>query len=390
MKNRPVIKLKQSIHRDAPIVEVRFDYDKSLIDRIKNTTSAKWSRTKGCWYILKDEFNLHYFFKSFSDIAYIDYSKITEYDENANSVSAKPTRPPNHDTYRERISKQPIIIAETKKKVDDFVHWMKQRRYAQNTIDTYQNQINLFFRYYNDKRPDEITREDIEHFNYTFIQQGFSRSFQNQTISAIKLFYLKMLEIKLELEKMERPRKQRQLPKVIPIKVVNEMLAKTMHPKHKIALSTIYGLGLRRSELLNLRLSDIDFERNSITIRNAKGNKDRILPIPKKLGEMIKKYIQFDNPETWLIEGRNKGQQYSTTSLQHIFDKSISKVMPGHNFTLHCLRHSVATHLLENGTDLRYIQELLGHKSSKTTEIYTHVSMKSLNNIKNPFDDFEI
>ena len=119
-----------------------------------------------------------------------------------------------------------------------------------------------------------------------------------------------------------------------------------------------------------------------------KGQKDRILPVSEKLLKLIQQYLAALKPEKYLIEGQNKGEPYSTTSLENIFHKYLGFVIKNHNFTLHCLRHSYATHLLEAGTDLRYIQELLGHKSSKTTEIYTHVSMKILKNIKNPLDDF--
>jgi site-specific recombinase XerD len=127
-----------------------------------------------------------------------------------------------------------------------------------------------------------------------------------------------------------------------------------------------------------------------VHIRQAKGNKDRVLPIPEKVMNLIITYYHAYKPKYWLIEGSEPGQKYSSTSLANIFKNNLRKVTKNTNFTLHSLRHSVATHLLEGGTDLRFIQELLGHKSSKTTEIYTHVSTKSLRNIKNPVDDFEI
>ena len=149
-------------------------------------------------------------------------------------------------------------------------------------------------------------------------------------------------------------------------------------------------LGLRRSELLNLRIVDIDSKRMLVYILNAKGNRDRSLPLPTKLLELIRNYYRQYKPSYYLIEGPKDGQRYSEASLRNIFKKALFKINKNHTFTLHCLRHSYATHLLEAGTDLRYIQELLGHKSSRTTEIYTYVSIKSLKNIKSPLDDFEI
>lgn len=159
------------------------------------------------------------------------------------------------------------------------------------------------------------------------------------------------------------------------------------NPKHKMMLSLIYGCGLRRSELLNLKPNDIDSNRNIIIIRQAKGKKDRIAPISEKLIAMLREYYKLFKPRIWLFEGQKAGEPYAAKSLQCVLKQAVDKCKITKPVTLHWLRHSYATHLLESGTDLRYIQELLGHKSSKTTEIYTHVSTKNLQNIKSPFDD---
>jgi site-specific recombinase XerD len=139
-----------------------------------------------------------------------------------------------------------------------------------------------------------------------------------------------------------------------------------------------------------MKINHLNSKRKNVTIFNGKGQKDRVLPLSDKLLEQIKKYYFAYKPLVYLIEGQEKGKPYGETSLEKIFHKYSGEVIKNHNFTLHCLRHSYATHLLEAGTDLRYIQTLLGHKSSKTTEIYTWVSMKSLQNIKNPTDDFDL
>jgi integrase/recombinase XerD len=152
-------------------------------------------------------------------------------------------------------------------------------------------------------------------------------------------------------------------------------------------LAMIYSCGLRRSELLHLRFSDIDSKRNIVLLKNAKGKKDRIAPLSPKILDMLREYYIGYKPQTWLFEGQIKGEQYSEKSLQSVLKQALQKTGISKPVTLHWLRHSYATHLLESGTDLRYIQELLGHSSSKTTEIYTHVSMKSIQQIKSPFDD---
>ncbi len=280
---------------------------------------------------------------------------------------------------------------ENKNQIDYFEALLKSRRYSNRTIKTYIEAIKVFLKYFQDRDPSEISNKDFILFNTNFIlKNGYSASYQNQVINAIKLFYLKVENKTLSIEDIERPKRYNPLPKVIPKEMVEKMLTPIPNFKHKTALTIIYACGLRRSELINLRLIDLDSKRRTITIVNGKGQKDRVLPVSEKLMKMIIKYYKLYRPSTYLIEGQFKGNSYSETSLEKIFHKYLGKIYKNHNFTLHCLRHSYATHLLEAGVSLRYIQELLGHKSSKTTEIYTHVSMTGLQNIKNPADDFDL
>ncbi len=278
-----------------------------------------------------------------------------------------------------------------KKEIATFRKWMIQKRYAESTIKTYESCLTVFFRFYHDKSISEIGLQEVESFNYQFIiENSYSSKTQNQYISAIKTFFVKMKGISYELNNIERPIEGIKYPKVIPIESVQKMLVGIYNMKHKTVLTTIYSLGLRRSELINLKLSDISFKRNTVEIINSKGKKDRVLPLPKKLKELITKYYREYQPEYWLIEGQKAGKQYSAASIQKIFKKHLSRAIKNHTFTPHSLRHSYATHLLDMGVDLRIIQELLGHKSSRTTEIYTHVSMRNLKNVRNPLDELDI
>ena len=204
------------------------------------------------------------------------------------------------------------------------------------------------------------------------------------------MFYLKVEHKELNIELIDRPRKYRPLPKVITKEVIQRMLTSIPNLKHQTALTLIYSCGLRRSELINLKLCHLDSKRRTLSVINGKGQKDRVLPVSEKMMQIIIKYYKMYKPTVYLIEGQVKGQKYSETSLENIFHKYLGMIYKDHKFTLHCLRHSYATHLLESGVNLRYIQELLGHKSSKTTEIYTHVSTHSLSTIRNPIDDFDL
>ena len=155
----------------------------------------------------------------------------------------------------------------------------------------------------------------------------------------------------------------------------------------KTILSLIYACGLRRGELLRLKPQDILSDRNLLHIKQSKGKKDRVVPLSPKLLEMLREYYKSYRPKVWLFEGQKQGTPYSEKSLESILKQAITKANINKPVTLHWLRHSYATHLLESGTDLRYIQELLGHNSSRTTEIYTHVGSKNIQQIKSPFDD---
>lgn len=177
------------------------------------------------------------------------------------------------------------------------------------------------------------------------------------------------------------------MPNVLSKQEVKLILDVPKNIKHRTMLSLIYACGLRRSELINLKISNIDSKRNIISIIQSKGKKDRIIPLPKSILLMLREYYKAYKPKYWLFEGQKVDSQYSPQSLQAVLKQAIARANIKKPVTLHWLRHSYATHLLENGVDLRYIQELLGHSSSKTTEIYTHVSRKSLQAIKSPFDD---
>ena len=206
-------------------------------------------------------------------------------------------------------------------------------------------------------------------------------------MNAIKLFFQTIRDTKMIVDKIHRPKRSKVLPNVLSKEEIKLILNAHSNIKHKMMLSLIYSCGLRRSELINLKPQDIDSKRNIVLLKNGKGKKDRITPLSPIILEMLRNYYNGYKPKTWLFEGQIVGEQYSEQSLQSVLKQALQKAGITKPVTLHWLRHSYATHLLESGTDLRYIQELLGHSSSKTTEIYTHVSTKSIQQIKSPFDD---
>jgi integrase/recombinase XerD len=269
-----------------------------------------------------------------------------------------------------------------------FKQYLRSKRYSESTIATYSDALKSFLVFFREKPTAEITNEDIIIYNNEHIlKNNFSPSYQNQIVNSIKLFFKIIHDSKIDINKIHRPKRAKVLPNVLSKEEVKLILNAHSNLKHKMMLSMIYSCGLRRSELLNLKPADIDSKRNIVLLKNAKGKKDRIAPLSPKILEMLREYYIGYKPKTWLFEGQISGEQYSEKSLQSILKQALQKVGIKKPVTLHWLRHSYATHLLESGTDLRYIQELLGHSSSKTTEIYTHVSTKSIQQIKSPFDD---
>jgi integrase/recombinase XerD len=225
-------------------------------------------------------------------------------------------------------------------------------------------------------------------FNVEYILANhYSSAFQNQVVNAVKLFFSKIENTTMNLESVHRPRREKVLPNVLSKQEIKAILDAPKNIKHKAMLSLIYSCGLRRSELLNLKITDIDSKRGLIIIRQSKGKKDRVVPLSKKILTLLREYFVACRPKEWLFEGQDKKNRYDERSLASVLKQALNKTAIKKPVTLHWLRHSFATHLLENGTDLRYIQEILGHSSSKTTEIYTHVSNKNIQQIISPFDN---
>ncbi len=272
--------------------------------------------------------------------------------------------------------------------LDHFKNYLISQRYSPNTIKTYTEALGVFFQFHSNKAAEQLEIADIIDFNTGYIlRKNLSASYQNQVINAIKLFYRNRFNRVMNLDNIQRPRREKRLPNVLSKQEIKTIIEAPTNLKHRAMLSLIYACGLRRSELLNLSLSDVYSDRNLLFIRQSKGKKDRVVPISNKIIEMLREYYKAYKPKTWLFEGQIPNTKYSEMSLAKVLKQALKKAGNQKPVSLHWLRHSYATHLLESGTDLRYIQELLGHASSRTTEIYTHVSTKNLQQIRSPFDD---
>jgi site-specific recombinase XerD len=270
-----------------------------------------------------------------------------------------------------------------------YIDKLKVKRYSENTARTYCNLFERFINHYLEIPIDRINEENIQEYVIHIVNQGKSPSFQNQMINAIKFYYEVVLGMPNRFYKVERPRKEKKLPFVLSLEEIAMMIKSTKNMKHKCIISLLYSAGLRRGELLNMELTDIMSDRMLIRIRSAKGNKDRMSILSPHLLMDLRVYFKEFKPKKYLFEAPDGGP-YSTTSVAKIIKKAAEKAKISNTVTAHTLRHSFATHLLESGTDLRYIQGLLGHESSKTTEIYTHIATNVIKDIKSPLDSLNL
>ncbi len=267
---------------------------------------------------------------------------------------------------------------------------MQELRYSASTITTYvmlfEELINHFPTYDIDKIDERMI---IAFCRFLVIERKVSASYQNQAINAAKFYFEKVLGGQRKLYQLDRPNREKALPIVLSTQEITDILKAVTNLKHKTILTVIYSAGLRISEVVNLKIKDIDSERMQIRIEQSKGKKDRYTLLSTKALLILREYFKEYKPKIYLFVGQND-EQYSTRSIQTFFQDALQKAKVKKKASVHTLRHSFATHLLENGTDLRYIQMLLGHESSKTTEIYTHVTTKGFDQIKSPLDHLDI
>lgn len=247
-----------------------------------------------------------------------------------------------------------------------------------------------FLNFFSDRDPDDLTHDDIRAYQrYLVEERNVSTSYQNQAINSIKFYYEKVKGGKRETYYIERPRREKFLPEVLSEQEVVAIVNHTENIKNKCILLTAYSAGLRVGELLNLRISDIDSQRMLIRVFQGEGRKNRVTLLSQKLLGLLRTYYKEYKPKEYLYEGATGGK-YSDRSAQMILKNACKRAGICKRVTMHKLRHSFATHLLENNTDLRYIQELLGHSSPKTTQIYTHITTKGLDQLKSPLDHLDL
>jgi integrase/recombinase XerD len=275
-----------------------------------------------------------------------------------------------------------------KEDIAKFSQILEIKRYAPNTIKAYTSATSSFLDYFSKRIPCEISCTDItKYLEHKIKDQKISFSGQKRIIGSIKLYYKFLYNKTLDINYLYPDRSQYTLPKVLSIQDIKKILDCVSNLKHKALLSIIYSCGMRISEAIHLKISDIDSQRMMVRIENSKGNRDREVMLSENVLILLREYYKEYKPKKYIFEGRGGGK-YTARSAEKVFKQALQNAKINKPATLHTLRHSYATHLIEQGIDIRIVQELLGHKNIKTTQIYTHITDVRKLKIKNPFDTF--
>ncbi|MEN8880726.1 MAG: site-specific tyrosine recombinase/integron integrase [Polaribacter sp.] len=363
MEKLPKIFLEQKTHRKENQLLIQFSYHKKLIALVRSIKGSHWSKSLNTWYIKYSQENLQTILTFFKDITIVDTSKLHK---------------------KELFTRN--LTNEQKNLLNNFYLFLKGKRYSQSTIKTYTFFIADFINFYRKTPLNNLTNRAVELFiENVFITRNYSISTQRQFISALKIFIVFYPHTEINDLVLERPKKSRKLPSVLSQEEVLKIISSTQNLKHRAILVLIYSCGLRISELVNLELTDFHIQRKQLVIKNGKGRKDRYVSLADSFIPLLSNYYHSYKPKFYFVEGQ-KGGKYSTESVRQFLKKSCVKANIKKTVTPHTLRHSYATHLLENGVDIRYIQSLLGHAKPETTMIYTHVRRKDLMEIQNPLD----
>jgi site-specific recombinase XerD len=357
--NTTLVKYEPTLHHNQAVIFIRFDSYAALDEQTRKLEGVKWSQSQKSWYVLdtaayRAKFGL----------------------EKKSSVGK--TVLTNIDTIN-----QPALQL--------YVETLQLKAYSISTINTYRNEFAQLLYVMKDKSVDELTPERLkDYFLYCINTLKLSENTLHSRINAVKFYFEQVLKREHFFIDIPRPKKKLILPNVLSINQVEKLFSQLENVKHKTMLFLAYSAGLRVSEVVNLKIKDIHSERMVINIKCAKGKKDRTVVLSEGILELLRKYYTAYQPKDWLFEGQYKEEPYSMRSLQQIFHRAKNKAKILQDVTFHSLRHSYATHLHERGTDIKIIQELLGHNDIKTTLRYTHVSNVTLEKVVSPFDQLNL
>lgn len=369
---------KHEEHRGLSVLSMYMPKNQGLNNAVRQL-GAKWSASKRMWWLDFDEKTTNRAFKALQPLAYVDYNALK-------TEQSEPREPqPTRKTSRGKL-KDVAWTKEQKQAMWDFADTLRIRNYSRSAYTTYGFYFKQFLAAYPTLNPKDITEKQIvAHVLKVVTERNYSTTTQGQIINSIKFYYEQVLGLEKKKYWIPRPRREKKIPTVASEEEVVRLLVASDNLKHQCIMGMLYSSGLRRGELVNLQLKDVNFDRRQVFVRAGKGKKDRTTILSERMVNALLKYYELYKPTYWVFEGP-EGKQYTGQAVGNIVRKAAAKAGIKTKMSPHVLRHSFATHLMDKGTDTRYIQELLGHKSLETTAIYAHVSTRDLSKIKSPLD----
>ena len=396
------IVLKPLYHRDQECIGIYFERNAVLQSLIQKQVGGRWSKTQKCWYVLfsKNSYQqLSGILKGKAELQIDELKKYLLEKKNGNQFSTiqnKPTplRIPEKNPLKNIVpNKQATIAPRISKENSETLQKFKQqlilKSYSPSTIRTYTNEFVQFLHTIKEKPASEFTTARVkDYMQYCCEKLKLSENTLHSKINALKFYYEQVLHHEKFFWEIPRPKKHLILPKVLGEEELRRLFEAAGNLKHKAILFTAYSAGLRVSEVINLRMQDIDRERKQLFVYCSKGKKDRYVALSPLLLDLLESYYKLCNPKpvNYLFEGEERGKPYSVRSAQIIFHNAKLKAGISKTISFHGLRHSFATHMLEKGVDVKFIKEILGHFNIKTTERYLHVTRETLVNIESPLD----
>ncbi len=386
----PTVKLYPIMHRGQQCIAIEAPIQKDLQKTILQLPNRKYSSSLKLWYVPHTIEMYKIVFAALSPCVQLNTVAMKKSFANKEPIATVATLP-----HKKEPSAIQNFFANNVHGIDpvnnDVLQNMAQllqlKSYSPNTQRTYLNEMLQFLKAIKHRPADEFTTGRLkDYLAYCHHTLKLSENTIHSRMNAIKFYYEQVLKNEKIFWQIPRPKKRIDLPKVISEEKIVAAFFSVVNIKHRAILLTAYSAGLRVSEVVGLKVSDIDSDRMQIAIRCAKGKKDRMATLSLFCLQLLREYAALYKPRFFLFEGQHANEPYSTRSAQSIFKEAVKKFNLPPAISFHSLRHSYATHLLENGTDIKYIQELLGHNDIKTTLRYTHVSIKNLGKIESPLD----
>ncbi len=386
--------LKPLLHRNSEYIGIYFDKNIALEKIIRRQPAVKWSQTKKCWYVPLSETAYKKLTADLKEKAAFNNAALKTYLEKKKNMQVLlPEKKQPVVNTKTSLSK-PVALTQVwqlntdnLKALENFVQQLQLKAYSPSTINTYRNEFMQLLKILKHKPVDELTTDELKRYMvYAMEKEDISENTAHSRLNALKFYFEQVLGRGKFFWEIPRPKKAMILPKVISEEKIIEGLLVVENIKHRTLLLLAYSAGLRVSEVIGLKITDINSDRMQISINHAKGKKDRVVTLSQTILPLLREYYKKYKPKTWLFEGQDSNEHYSSRSAQQIFRDAYKKLGLPPQCSFHSLRHSFATHLLESGTDISYIQKLLGHNDIKTTLRYTQISNKDIGKIESPLD----